>query len=63
MSLQFTVDADGNSFRIVADKDEIVLFEPGFSGNGLGVLKNPGIQYLAVYFEMKIKLTSQAAEF
>ena len=45
-----TVDADGNSFRIVADKDEIVLFEPGFTGTGgLGVLKNPGIQYLAVY--------------
>ncbi len=45
-----TVDADGNSFRIVTTASDIVLFEPGFTGSGgLGVLKNPGIQYLAVY--------------
>ena len=44
-----TVDADGNSFRIVTTQSDIVIFEPAFSGNGLGVLKNPGIQYLAVY--------------
>tara|TARA_A100001391_G_scaffold108400_1_gene72811 strand:+ start:1954 stop:6690 length:4737 start_codon:yes stop_codon:yes gene_type:complete len=45
-----TVDIDGNSFRITCEQDEAIVFEPAFTGTGgLGVLKNPGIQYLAVY--------------
>jgi len=45
-----TVDVDGNSFRITLELNEPIVFEPAFTGaGGLGVLKNPGIQYLAVY--------------